>query len=268
MLHYVLAGVGEIVVPNREAINIGPGSLVLVPALCSHTIRSFGESGDPVPVCRPAKLDLAHLISGHEAGDSKQLVAVCSRVSLSLRTLHDLVDLVRVPIIQNVGAGSLLAFPIKAMLHELAEPGPGSMAMIRTLLLACMIEMMRRRLQDRDPSLAWMAALRDPKLWPALQSMLDAPGDAHSLETLAARAGMARSTFAKRFTEAYGHGPMELLRELRMRRAAAHLIETDLPVKRIADLSGFRSRSAFTRTFEAVTGVSPQRFRQQNKDSH
>ena len=106
-----------------------------------------------------------------------------------------------------------------------------------------------------------MVALTDEKLWKSLQQMLDDPGDPHTVESLAETAGMSRSSFAARFASAYGHGPMELLRELRMQQAAALLAQTDIPVKRIAHLAGFKSRSAFSRTFTKMIGVSPRSYR-------
>jgi transcriptional regulator GlxA family with amidase domain len=54
---------------------------------------------------------------------------------------------------------------------------------------------------------------------------------------------------------------MELLRELRVHRAASWLTQSDLPVKRVAELVGFQSRSAFSRTFVSATGHSPRQFR-------
>jgi AraC-like DNA-binding protein len=59
---------------------------------------------------------------------------------------------------------------------------------------------------------------------------------------------------------------MTLLRDLRMHLAASLLTQSDLPVKRIAELAGFQSRSAFTRTFESATGLSPRSFRAEAKD--
>jgi transcriptional regulator GlxA family with amidase domain len=60
---------------------------------------------------------------------------------------------------------------------------------------------------------------------------------------------------------------MELLRDLRMKRAGYLLEKTDLPVKRVAELVGFASRSAFTRAFEANTGQSPRDFRALRQDA-
>ncbi len=266
-LHYVLAGQGEIVLHDRPAVPVRRGSLVLIPALRHHTLRCFGDHVDPLPACRPAGLDLVHLIHGDTPDPTGgRLIALCARVTLGLRSLQNVIDLVRDPIAATVYDGSALAASIGGMLREISAPGPGSRAIIRSLLLICMIEMIRQRLSAGDASLAWMSALRDPRLWPALRRMTDAPGEPHSVDSLADISGMSRSAFAKRFTEAYGKGPMDLLRDLRMRLASSLLSNSDLPVKRIAEIVGFRSRSAFTRTFEGATGMSPQEFRGHRPD--
>ncbi|MEP4769603.1 MAG: helix-turn-helix transcriptional regulator [Roseibium sp.] len=103
--------------------------------------------------------------------------------------------------------------------------------------------------------------MKDPTVWGALQALLDEPGSDHTVESLATSVGMSRSAFAQRFTEAYGSGPIELLRDLRIRQAGVLLRDSDLPVKRIARTVGFASRTAFSRMFEKKTGVSPSDFR-------
>jgi AraC-like DNA-binding protein len=238
------------------------GTLVLVPSLHSHTLRSFGDPGHPIPDCHPAELDLVrHLQSSEQADTSGKLLAICSDVKVGLRGVGGLVDLVREPIVEQVASDSPMSAPVDRLLQELSAPTLGSRAMIRALLLQCIIQLLRTRLQARDPALNWMAALIDERLWSALRLMLDRPSHPHSLESLADVAGMSRSSFAARFSEAYGSGPMKLLRDLRMHLAASLLTQSELPVKRIAELAGFHSRSAFTRTFESATGMSPRSFR-------
>ncbi len=261
-LHYILAGEGEIVLDDRPSITVRSGTLVLVPAIQSHTLRCHGERGSPFPDCHPAELGLTrHLQRGDDAESGDRLLAICSRVKIGVRGLSGLVDLIRDPIVERIEPGSLLVGTLKQLLVELSQPKLGSRAMVRVLLLQCMIHLMRRRLQEDDPGLSWMAALADEHLWTALQMMLDSPGSAHSVESLAEAAGMSRSTFAQRFSDAYGSGPMELLRSLRMHLAASLLADSDLPVKRIAELAGFKSRSAFSRAFETMVGKPPQGFR-------
>lgn len=259
-LHYVLAGQGELVFRDTPSIKVERGTLVLVPTLRPHTLRSFGAAGHPIPDCHPAELDLASHLSGEDTSAGR-LLAVCSRMKVGLRGAGGLVDLIREPIVETVAPDDAMAVSVDQLLKELSAPKTGSRAMIRAILLQCMIHLLRKRLAARDPALNWMAALIDESLWTALQRMLEAPGHPHTVESLAEVAAMSRSTFADRFSRAYGNGPMELLRELRMHLAASLLTGSHLPVKRVAELAGFKSRSAFTRTFITVTGLSPQDFR-------
>lgn len=260
-LHYILSGQGEITLKGRAPVQVAEGSLVLIPAMHSHALRSFGYTTEPLPDCKPAALNLARLLKQSDRESGAQLTALCSHVQVGLRGLADIIDLIREPLIECVSDHSKMRPALSAMIQELAHPGLGSRAMIRTLLTQCMIEMLRTRLSVRDSALHWMAALTDPSIWNALSKMIDEPGAPHSIESLAESVGMSRSAFAKRFANAYGSGPMELLRDLRMRQASRLLATTDLPVKRIASLMGFASRSAFTRRFEAITGQSPSGFR-------
>ncbi|GAB5467839.1 MAG: AraC family transcriptional regulator [Rhodospirillales bacterium] len=262
-LHYILAGRGELLCRGRPAIALERGTLALVPATLAHSLRSFGGPGLPMPDCRPAESALAlHL---HRAGDSEDeqgLLAICSRMTIGLRGARGLVDLLHEPLVTRIEkADAVLHQPLERLLQELSSPSLGSRAMIRALLLQCVIHLLRGRLLAGDGALDWMQALSDERLWSALKVMLEAPGDPHSLDSLAAVAGMSRSTFAERFSAACGRGAMDLLRELRMQRAASLLLRSDLPVKRIAQMVGFQSRSAFSRMFTQTIGLPPQAFR-------
>ena len=188
-------------------------------------------------------------------------MALCTHVTIGLSGIGDLIDLVREPIVESAGSRSEIQTPLQKIIREIMEPSLGSKAMIRVLLLQCMIELLRKRLIAGDQALAWVSALDDQKVWKAVGLMLDDPGAPHSVQSLADTVGMSRSTFAKHFSVSYGTGAMELLRNIRVQRAANLLCETDLPVKRIAELVGFQSRSAFTRMFEKFTGMPPMSYR-------
>lgn len=258
-LHYVLDGAGEVRLRGQRALGVGRGWLVLVPACEWHSLRSIGHRGGGLPTCEPVELHLAHhRQQGEGAGG---MVVLCGSVSIGMRGTHGLVDLLREPMVLDLAGMPAAAQAMDQVLDELCHPGVGSRAMIRALLLQCLIALLRRRIMAGDPGMNWLAALGAPRLWSALQAMLEAPGAEHSVESLAAVAGMSRSRFAAQFSEAYGAGPMELLRELRLARAARLLLDGREPVKRIADLVGFRSRSAFSRAFTARMGVAPQAFR-------
>lgn len=261
-LHYILAGKGACSLHNRANIPLSKGTLVLVPAHMSHSLLSFGYAKTPLPECHPADLNLSHHINRatDDTGD-QNLLALCGHIAIGLRGANGLVDLIRDPMQIQITPGSAQDTTLAALLNELAEPKLGSRAIIRALLLQSMLHLFRDRLMAGDPALMWLAAIGDNNLWNSLKAMLDNPCQPHSVETLAELSGMSRSAFAKKFSNAYGDGPMRFLRQLRMNMAAELLQDTTQPVKMIAGKTGFQSRSAFTRTFESHFGQSPRSFR-------
>jgi len=258
-LHYVLGGQGVLSVQGRAPLELAPGRLVLVPASRTHSLAHRGGGPVGMPACRPAGLALEeHVARGEGTG---VMVVLCSTISIGLRGTHGLVDLLRAPLCLDVSASPVAAQAMAALVAEMGSDRAGQRAMVRALLLQCLIEMLRDRLEAGDPGVTWLAALADPGLWRGLAAMLEAPGSPHTLDSLAAAAGMSRSRFAARFQAAYGQGAMTLLRDLRLARAAQMLAERRAPVEQVARAVGFRSRSAFTRAFVAMWGETPRAFR-------
>jgi AraC-like DNA-binding protein len=258
-LHYVLGGRGALSVQGGAPLDLVPGRLVLVPASLRHSLVNRGGGQAGMPACRPAGLDLEeHVARGEGAG---VMVVLCSTISLGLRGTHGLVDLLRAPLGLNVADSPVAAQAMSALVAEMGSDRAGQRAMVRALLLQCLIEMLRDRLEAGDPGVTWLGALADPGLWRGLRAMLDDPGRPHTLDSLAQAAGMSRSRFAARFQAAYGQGAMTLLRDLRLARAAQMLTERRAPVDMVARAVGFRSRSAFTRAFVAMWGETPRAFR-------
>lgn len=80
-------------------------------------------------------------------------------------------------------------------------------------------------------------------------------------EQLAGRVGMSYSTLRHRFRQSTGMSLHDYVIHQRVRRARDLLAETDLPIKRIASLAGYRDVYFFSRQFTAETGVAPGRYR-------
>ncbi|MET4102442.1 AraC family transcriptional activator of mtrCDE [Roseovarius sp. MBR-78] len=258
-LHYVLGGRGDLRLPGHAPLELAPGRLVLVPAAIRHSLCNAGGGQVGVPACRPAGLDIEEHIARGEAGGN--MVVLCATISLSLHGTHGLVDLLRAPLSLDVTRAPVAAQAMAALLDEMGHARAGGRAMVRALLLQCMIEMLRARLEAGDAGLTWIAALADPGLWAALGVMLDAPGADYTLDSLAQAAGMSRSRFAERFQAACGSGAMAFLRDLRLARAAQMLSERRMPVEQVARAVGFQSRSAFSRAFVAMWGETPRAMR-------
>jgi AraC-like DNA-binding protein len=94
--------------------------------------------------------------------------------------------------------------------------------------------------------------------------------DSHAAEPLtlrkvAAQAGLTPFHFLRAFRRASGATPHQYLLGARVRRAAALLLDTGLPVTEVAYESGFGDLSNFIRTFRRAAGCSPRSFRQERR---
>lgn len=82
-----------------------------------------------------------------------------------------------------------------------------------------------------------------------------------SMAALAKKAGMSSSGFLRLTRSVLGVSPRQLLTRLRVEEAARQLVETALPLSRVALDCGFCDQPTFCRQFKAVAGVSPLNYR-------
>jgi len=86
-----------------------------------------------------------------------------------------------------------------------------------------------------------------------------------SVEELAQTCGLNRSYFGKIFKEVLGKTPQEFLISFRMAKAEELLRRTQLPVAGIGAAVGYENAMHFSRAFKSVYGISPQKWRRQNR---
>ena len=113
--------------------------------------------------------------------------------------------------------------------------------------------------RDRG-GVGWLFALADKQMGAAINAMHDDPAHRWTLQALAERAGMSRSTFALKFKETVGASPMDYLTRWRMLLAGDRLTNSNDPVSVIALSLGYESESAFSTAFKRVMGCSPRQY--------
>jgi AraC-like DNA-binding protein len=91
--------------------------------------------------------------------------------------------------------------------------------------------------------------LRDPSIAAALALLHEHPEKPWTLDELAARVHISRSTLVRRFGDLVGEPPSAYLTRWRMDVAARRLRETDDPVGQVARQVGYVSEFAFSRAF-------------------
>jgi len=261
VLHFVLAGRGELVVTPSGRYPIGADCLVVVPPGMAHAIDCEGTAGC---VVRADSREIARDSGVHrvEAGEGERgLVVACGRVHATYGGLSGLFDRLPAPLIQDFSDSPVVRGAFTQLLEESQSPQPGVAEMASALMYQCFVLLLRRLCESRDCRIAWLDAVTDTQLARALDAMHEHPERRHSVASLASAAGLSRSSFGERFTRAFERSPMEYLREVRLQRGARLLKTTDLGVQQIARKVGFASRSHFSQAFAGLYGRPPADYR-------
>jgi AraC-like DNA-binding protein len=145
---------------------------------------------------------------------------------------------------------------------DAAQLSAGSQALMDRLLdwaLVCTLRSWFDQAGAEAPS--WYRGLADPVLGPALRAFHDQPAEAWTVASLAARAGVSRALFAKRFTMLMNCPPLAYVTECRMDEAETLLTDTDLSVAQIARSVGYADAFGFSAAFKRHKGLSPTMLR-------
>jgi LacI family transcriptional regulator len=87
-----------------------------------------------------------------------------------------------------------------------------------------------------------------------------------SISEIAQTIGISRRTLELKFRKCIGRTILEEVREMRLAKAKTLLKDTELPVSRIAVLSGFRSSSHLTTVFGNEIGITPAKYRLKSRN--
>jgi len=134
-------------------------------------------------------------------------------------------------------------------------------AILDRLADALMFYVIRHALTQGAPSVGLLVALTDKQIFSPLAAMCDEPARPWTVNILAEKAFMSRSSFAERFTALVGKAPMEFLAEWRMQLARRWLEQDRLSVAEVAGRCGYQSEAAFSKAFKRIAGVGPGEFR-------
>jgi AraC-like DNA-binding protein len=260
-VHYVLHGHGTLRVGDKQERPFGPQAIMIAPA------RTRQSLGDPRESAREALgEDTCRVIDDglvtFTAGDgSRDVLVVCGTISATYGGAFGLFDHLREPIVEDLAKDNLVRHAFEVLRAEIAKPSIGTQALAEALMKQCLILLLRRHLMGKNVASPVFAALQDQRLARAIIEILERPASKHTVESLAAVAGMSRSNFAERFATAFDEAPIEFVQRVRLRLAAQLLSTTDLPIKVIAGSVGYSSRSYFSRAFRAAYGADPSAFR-------
>jgi len=262
--HIVARGCAFLEVDGAEAVRLDAGHLALVPRGIGHRVSTAPGAGllghaDQLPQTMLGdSFSILHI--GHP-DDEELLALLCGVVAFDAPAVHDLLAVLPAVVRVDSARHPMMASLLPLLAEELRDPRPGGEAVATRLADVLVIETVRAWLSDEpDAAGGWLAALRDPRLGPALAAVHSDPGHPWTLARLASIATMSRTSFAARFTAVVGMPPMTYLAVARMRQARDMLVGGS-SVATVASALGYGSEAAFSRAFARVTGQTPGRIR-------
>ena len=104
-------------------------------------------------------------------------------------------------------------------------------------------------------------AVADPDLGAALRFIREHYTEGISVEDLAERLAMSRSSLQRRFAAYLHRTPHDEIVRVRIQRVRELLASTDLPLERIAELAGFLHLETMCKQFKQKTGHTPGQYR-------
>jgi AraC-like DNA-binding protein len=156
---------------------------------------------------------------------------------------------------------AVLRWSVERMMQELQERQPGNFLVTQHLAHMMLIQALRLHMAEGpNGGIGWLFALADKQMGAAIGAMHADPAQRWTLQTLAARAGMSRSSFAQKFKETVGAAPLDYLTRWRMALAGDRLVHSGEPISAIALSLGYESESAFSTAFKRVVGCSPRQY--------
>ena len=164
---------------------------------------------------------------------------------------------------------SALRWCIERMARELREPQPGGSLIAEHLVHMILLQALRLHLAEgARGGIGWLFALADKQMSAAINAIHEDPAHDWTLQELARRAGMSRSTFALKFKQTVGSSPMEYLTRWRMLLAGDRLTNSSDSVSAISLSLGYESESAFSTAFKRVMGCSPRQYGRDRKEHY
>ena len=259
--HIIASGGCWLKMHEREPIWLREGGAVLLPYGDSHNL-SGQETVTPVPIggLLPTP-PWNHMPVVEHGGSGLCTSIVCGFLQCDEVLFHPILR--HLPIMMHVNPDSSrsenwLANTVLHAAREVSRPLPGSRSVLPRLAELMFVEILRKHMQDLSPDeIGWFAAFNDPIAGACLRCLHSAPLHNWSVEGLAREVGVSRTVLTERFKYFMDQPPIQYLAHWRLRLAGQALKSSDLPIKAIADHSGYESEAAFSRAFKRHFGLPP-----------
>ncbi|MGC7839200.1 AraC family transcriptional regulator [Pseudomonas wayambapalatensis] len=242
-----------------EPIRLDSGDAVFLLRDLAYRLSS---DADPVDACAQPRRTMQAL--DLDAGDGVGLVCGFFQFQSGLSSLivEGLADWILLRADDPAGSAARALFEL--ILEECRRQPTPSQTLLERLTHLLFLYVLRQQVNGGQSLGGLIALARQPAFAGLLERLIEDPGQAWSLESMAACTGLSRSAFFKRFNELAGQSPGQVLLALRMRHAC-QLLRAGNTVEQVGVQAGYQSVAAFTRAFAKAIGMQPGAYRKQHE---
>jgi len=265
--HVIVRGNCWMRVPGREApVALQGGDLVAFLHGGAHRLSDTPNRKALPAEAVVAGQDLSHYGPVVHGGGGLPATILCGYFDFDRDNLHPLVAALP-PFIHLRGTDSSefswLQTALSFMNHETRAARPGAEAVVNRLAGVLFVQMVRAYVEQAESPPAILAAIGDRQVGAVLELMHALSHEDWTLENLAKRAGISRSSLASRFHQLVGQTPMQYLTMWRMQQARQLLSGSSLATGEIAERVGYQSEAAFSKAFKKNVGTGPGAYRRE-----
>ncbi|WP_169781225.1 reactive chlorine-specific transcriptional regulator RclR [Escherichia coli] len=236
--HALTQGAAKLEMPTGEIFTLRPGNVVLLPRNSAHR--------------------LSHV-------DNESTCIVCGTLRLQHSARYFLTSLPETLFVAPVNHSveyNWLREAIPFLQQESRSAMPGVDALCSQICATFFTLAVREWIAQVNTEKNILSLLLHPRLGAVIQQMLEMPGHAWTVESLASIAHMSRASFAQLFRDVSGTTPLAVLTKLRLQIAAQMFSRETLPVVVIAESVGYASESSFHKAFVREFGCTPGEYRE------
>ncbi len=257
--HLILDGACRLELPGHAAQPLSAGDIVLLPRSAVHVLAAgTAPAGMPRTIREAGRITQLRQDKGSGA-----LNMLCGRIQYTPQaTLLAALPEVLVINASTPASRDRLEAIITLMRLEAEGEQLANQSVVDGLSVILFTLMLRHFCEHQQELPGVFALLRDKRLAKAAMALLDDLGHDWSVEALAAKASMSRSSFVRAFSTATGVAPATWLMQLRMERAQLLLQRSAASIGDIALAVGYPTLSSFSRVFKQHTGEAPAHYRQ------
>lgn len=267
-------GTGWVVTVDHPPVRLGPGDVAIVRGPQPYSVVDDPDTAPRIIV------ESAELCTDPDGNDLTGMTYLGPRVWGDRPDAGTVLLTGEYPLREDVCERLLEALPrvlvcaaepcgdpvMDLVLHEVATDRPGQQVVLDRLLDLLLVSTLRTWFDRSDTQApAWYRALDDPTVGRALRLMHDDPAHPWTVASLAAKAGVSRAGFARRFTSLVGEPPLSYLTGWRIALAADFLRRTNDTLGAIARRVGYSDGYALNVAFTRVKGMRPGEFREQRR---